>query len=120
MRHVALLLRIRDIHSRDLTERGLVTPWGVSKRVHIFGTVVFRGESEIPWIVLDDFTETVRVISFEGDIPADVGDFVEVIGRVDEREGERRVIAEIVKKKDLRWEILRRLEILARGTVEEL
>ncbi len=84
------------------------------KRVHIWGNVVqkFEGEEYVK-LILDDFTGVIPVLLF-GELAdkgrlIEIGDRVDVVGRIRERNG-RRVVAETVTTIDGMMELLRRLE----------
>lgn len=97
----------------------VITPFGERvSRVNIVGTIVdkFVGEEgNYSSVTIDDGTEAVRVKSFEG-LPFekfDLGDFVRVIGKLKEYNGELYVSYEIMEKmKDVNFEILSSMEIL--------
>jgi RPA family protein len=96
------------------------TPLGEEvSRVRILGTVVakFVGEEErYAFVTLDDGTDTIRLKVFKTSKPLgslNIGDIVDVIGKVKEYEGERYLIPEVViKVDDPNYEILRRLELI--------
>jgi hypothetical protein len=97
----------------------VITPYGVKvSRARILGTVVDKYENEegsYVALTIDDCTETIRLKGFRDEVELleyDVGDIVDVIGRVREYEEELYLSPEIVKKTDINWEILRKLEIL--------
>jgi len=99
----------------------LITPLGEKiSRVNILGTVTDKFSSEdgnYSFIVLDDFTESIRVKAF-GERSSllngiEIGDLVMVIGRIRTFGGEIYVNAEVIKKiEDFNAETLRKLEIL--------
>jgi len=96
------------------------TPLGEEvSRARILGTVVskFVGEEErYAFVTLDDGSDTIRLKVFKTSKPLgflNVGDIVDVIGKVKEYEGERYLIPEVViKVDDPNYEILRRLELV--------
>ena len=98
----------------------VITPFGERvSRVNIVGTVVDKFVSEdgnYSSVTIDDGTEAVRVKSFEG-LPFEkfnLGDFVRVIGKLKEYNGELYVSYEIMEKmKDANFEILSSMEILS-------
>lgn len=83
----------------------------------VLGDVVFKflGENNYGFVVVDDGTETIRASIFDSSKISNinVGDIVDVIGRVKDYEGEKYIAIEIIKKiENPNWEILRKLEIL--------
>lgn len=87
-------------------------------RVRIMGTIVNRFVSEngkFASITLDDSTSTIRAKAFNGISAveaANVGDVVDLIGKVKEYQGEVYIVPEVLTKiEDPNWEILRELEL---------
>ncbi len=84
------------------------------KRVHIWGNVVQKFESEdYVKLIIDDFTGVIPVLLF-GDLAdqgksIEIGDRVDVVGRIRERNG-RRIVAETIRVIGAKEELLRRLE----------
>ncbi|MBN1159918.1 MAG: hypothetical protein JXA43_01625 [Candidatus Diapherotrites archaeon] len=83
-----------------ITESGLKVA-----RAHVWGTIVQKFESEgsdFVNVTIDDTTETIRVMAFGDDIKllekVKVGDNVEIVGKVRERDGEKSILAEVVNK----------------------
>ena len=92
-------------------------------RVNIFGTVILKPISENVQhniIVIDDGTDQIEIRTFEQDFNFDefnVGDLINIIGRVRDFNNNRYVIPEIIKKiKDLKIIELIRKEL----RIEEL
>jgi len=96
-------------------------------RARILGTVVavFTAEDGMfASVTLDDGTDTIRAKTFKTVKPLDtvqVGDIVDIIGKVREWNDEVYIMPEIVTKvQDPNFELLRRLELLKRkGTKPE-
>ena len=127
MRSIAYKVKIEDlVHGQYV--RGaegepshLLTPWGQwPLRARVMATVVeknIREDQTYGSLRLDDGTETIRVKVWKQDVPViadvNVGDLVDVIGRVREYEGEIYLVPEvIVRVEDPNWELVRELEIL--------
>ncbi len=89
-------------------------------RAIVWGVVVkkFEGEKYV-MLILDDFTETMPVYVF-GECLAEVGESVRVIGRVREREGQPRILADRVVKISAPEELVHRLfNVVGRQEVKE-
>ena len=128
MRPVARKVRIEELvtgeykRSEDGTEPAhLVTPWGVQlTRARVMGTVVdkfIREDGSYRTFTLDDGSGIIRVKVWGKDVDkisdTNVGDLVDVIGRVREFEGEVYLAPEtIIKVRDPNWETVRVLEIV--------
>jgi hypothetical protein len=100
----------------------LATPWGQQiSRARVIGTIVDKYVSEdqsYAALRIDDSSETIRLKSWRQDVSKvtniNVGDLVDVIGRVREYGGETYLVPDvIVTVSDPNWEIVRELEILA-------
>lgn len=92
-------------------------------RVRLLGTVVskFVAEDEkYAAVTLDDGSDTIRLKTFKTTKPLDslnVGDMVDVIGKLREYEGEKYMIPEIARKvNDPNYEVMRRLELVYKET----
>lgn len=88
-------------------------------RARVLGTVVSKfvaDDQNFASVTIDDGTETMRLKMFRGVKPLDkveVGQIVDVIGKVREYEGEIYIIPEIAREvKDPNYELLRRAELL--------
>jgi len=99
----------------------LATPWGQQiSRARVIGTIVDKYVSEdqsYAALRIDDGSETIRLKSWRQDVSKvaniNVGDLVDVIGRVREYGGETYLVPDvIVTVSDPNWEIVRELEIL--------
>lgn len=99
----------------------LVTPWDQELlRVNLIATVVekfVRDDGDYATIHLDDGTATIRAKAWSEDVEDmdsfEVGDLVNVIGKVREYEGEIHVVPEVIRGvEDPNWELVRELEIL--------
>ncbi len=121
-RNPAKKLWIKDIVNaefhRGLDANYIVTPLGErATRVRVLATVVDKRIGEkVGHILLDDATETIRVRAFNEQIEliakVNVGDIVEVIGKVKEYDNEIYINPEIVRVvHDPNYELLRRLEL---------
>ena len=91
-------------------------------RARIMGTVVSRFVSEdgnFASVTLDDSTDTIRAKAFKEITvlePVEIGDLVDMIGKVREYNEEIYVIPEVVKKvSDPNLELLRRADLLRKG-----
>lgn len=88
-------------------------------RVNIVANVVQKFESEnkdYKFIVLDDGTASIRVKAWGLDInlfdDINIADIVLLMGKVKIYNNEIYLTPEIVKKVDINWELLRKLELL--------
>ncbi len=88
-------------------------------RAHIIGVVINRYDSDgsqYTSLTIDDGTGKIRVKLFGEDTQfADkisIGDIVRVIGKPRETDGDRHIIAEVVKKIDKDWQRLWKLEVM--------
>ncbi len=97
----------------------VITPFGEKvSRVNLIGTVIDKFVSEdgnYSSATVDDGTEAIRIKSFEG-LPFEKfqsGDFVRVIGKLKEYNGELYISHEIMEKvNDVNFELLSKMEIL--------
>ncbi len=118
---VADLTNGRWVKNEGLEPSFIVTPSGLQvSRARIMGTVVSKFVSEdenFASITIDDSSDTIRGKTFKTVKPLDViqvGDLVDLIGKVREYNAEIYIMPEIVKKiTDPNLEILRRLELIA-------
>ena len=98
------------------------TPLGEEvSRARILGTVVSKFVTEdgnYASVTIDDGSDTIRLKVFKTTKPLDsleVGDVVDVIGKVREYEGEIYIIPEVVRKiEDPNFELLRRAELVVK------
>ncbi len=128
MRYTAYRLPIREVNRAERVEEEGRTLYRVPsgykvKRVSVWGVVVrkFVGENHTMFL-LDDFTDVIPIYVFEGEVDVNEGDVVRVIGTVREREGEKRIFAETVRRISTEEELIHRLENLLtvlRGEREE-
>lgn len=88
-------------------------------RAHILGTVTSKFIAEdgnYASVTIDDGSDTIRLKVFKTTKPLDsleLGDVVDVIGKVREYEGETYVIPEVARKiENPNFELLRRLELI--------
>lgn len=128
MRPVAYKMRIEDVvlgqyvRSPDGTQPSyLLTPWGEQvTRVRVMGTVVnkfIREDQNYATLRIDDGSETVSLRAWQEAAREfdkfNLGDIIDVIGRVREFNGEIYLTPElIINVKDPNWELVRELEII--------
>lgn len=127
MRSTAYKLKIEDlvrgryVHSAEGEPSRLITPWGQEVlRAHFIATVVdkfVREDDGYATLRLDDGSGTIRAKAWGEDVrhmaEFEVGDLVEVVGRVREYEGEIHIVPEVLERvEDPNWELVRELEIL--------
>lgn len=96
------------------------TPSGVDvSRARILGTVIAKFLAEdgnFASLTIDDSSETIRAKTFKTLKPVDrfnIGDLVDLIGKVREYNGEIYIMPEVIRKVEPNTELLRKLEILA-------
>jgi len=124
-RQTARKVRIWDITNGEWVKREGFEPNVVKtpnneevSRTRILGTIVskFVGEDgNYASLTIDDGTDTIRLKFFKVTGPAekfDVGDIVDVIGKVREFDGEIYITPEIIRQVDINYELLRRLELI--------
>jgi RPA family protein len=128
-RMTARKIRIADLtNGRWVKNEGLEPSFVVTQsgeqvsRARIMGTVVSKFVSEdenFASITIDDSTDTIRAKTFKTVKPLDmiqVGDVVDLIGKVREYNAEIYIMPEIVRKiLDPNIEVLRRLELIAKA-----
>jgi RPA family protein len=97
----------------------VTTPYGEDvARARILGTVVAKFVSEdgnFGSLTLDDGSDTMRAKCFKELDPlekAEIGDLVDVIGKVREYNEEVYLMPETILKVEPNWELLRRLELI--------
>ena len=128
MRSTAYKLKIEDlvwgryVRSPEGTEPSyLLTPWGQhTARARVLGTVVdkfVRDDQGYAILRLDDGSETVSLRAWREGVPElagfEVGNLIDVVGRVREFEGEVYLVPELILRvEDPNWELVRELEIL--------
>ena len=125
MPETGIKLWIRDIvqGSYEPAESGyggsVITPTGKKvSRVRILGTVVNKFISEkgsFANMTIDDSTETINVRAFKENIKnieaLQLGDIVDILGEMNEYQGEVYVLLRTQRKVDINWELLRRIEL---------
>lgn len=124
-RQTARKVRIKDLNrGKYIKEEGfnpnyLLTPYGYKiSRARIVATVVdkFKSEDEsFGSLTVDDGSDTIRGKYFQdlSEIErVEIGDLVELIGKVREYNGELYLNPELVKRRDVNWELLHGLEYL--------
>jgi RPA family protein len=128
MRSTAFKLKIEDlvrgqyVRSPEGTEPShLLTPWGQhTTRARVLGTIVdkfVRDDQGYAILRLDDGSETISLRAWREGVPElasfEVGDLIDVMGRVREFEGEVYLVPELILRvEDPNWELVRELEIL--------
>lgn len=127
MRSTANKVKIEDLvngeytHSPEGEPNYLITPWDQELlRVNIIATVVdtfVRDDGGYATLHLDDGTGTIRAKAWSEDVSEmeefEVGNIVNVIGKVREYDGEIHLVPEIIQEiEDPNWELVRELEIL--------
>jgi len=94
-------------------------------RARLLGTIVGKFAAEdgnFASVTIDDGSDTIRAKTFKTTKPIgdfEIGDMVDVIGKVREYNDEVYVIPEVVRKVDVNWELLRRLELLTKKDIPE-
>lgn len=124
-RQTAHKVRISDIMSGNFVKKEgmepsyVETPNGQVSRARIMGTVmnVFRSDDgNFGSITVDDSTDTIRAKAFKDLkvlVGVEIGQLVDLIGKVREYNGEIYIIPELVKRiNDPNLELLRRAELL--------
>jgi len=128
MRSTAYKLKIEDlvrgqyVRSPEGTEPSyLLTPWNQHiPRARVLGTIVdkfVRDDQGYATLRLDDGSETISLRAWREGVPElarfEVGDLIDVAGRVREFEGEVYLVPEFIfRVEDPNWELVRELEIL--------
>ncbi|MEM3519956.1 MAG: OB-fold nucleic acid binding domain-containing protein [Candidatus Hadarchaeales archaeon] len=128
MRTAAYKLKIEDLSNGKFVaslegaqSSYLVTPWGEEIiRARVLGTVVekyVKEDSSYAAVRIDDGTGTIRVKAWKMAVKdlenLNIGDVVDVIGRIGEFEGEVYLSLELLSKvNDPNWELVRDLEII--------
>jgi len=127
MRSIAHKVKIEDlvngkyVRPSESEPSHLLTPWGQRiLRAHTIATIIDKFISEdrnYGNLRVDDGSETIRLKAWGQDVQTlddfKVGDFVDVIGRIREYEGEVYIVPEVIGRvEDPNWELVRELEIL--------
>jgi len=122
-RQVAHKIRVQDIlQSPYVKQEGEWSPnyieWNGNQvsRVNLIGTIVLADTQEnvTKSITVDDSTGKILVRSFDEQLNlnnAQIGDIAIIIGRVREYNNEKYIMAEIVKKIEKEWGIVRKKEL---------
>lgn len=125
-RHVAYKVKISDIlnsnFAKDELSAGYVKLNNIDvSRVNIIGTLVYKAEQEgYASTVIDDGTGRILLRSFENVSifsKIDVSDIVLVVGRIREFNNEKYLIPEILKKINIEWLNIRKLELMKNDNV---
>lgn len=127
MRSTAYKVKISDLVNGEyiISPEGepnyLITTWKQKVlRVNIIATVIdkfIRDDRTYAILQIDDGSETIRAKAWEENAEKmdefEIGDIVNIIGKVREYEEEIHLVPEVVRKiKDPNWELVRELEIL--------
>lgn len=127
MRSTASKVKIEDLvkgnytHSPEGEPNFLITPWDEELlRVNLIATVVdkfVRDDGGYATLHLDDGTGTIRAKAWSEGAEQmeefEVGDLINVVGKVREYEEEIHIVPEIIREiEDPNWELVRELEIL--------
>ncbi|MBT7903453.1 hypothetical protein HN587_06340 [Candidatus Woesearchaeota archaeon] len=122
-RSIAFKIKINDVLNSIYTKQEGFDPNFVSfgkkqvSRVNIIGVVVSNSteENQVSFqnLLIEDGTGRISLRSFETEskFDADVGDIVQVIGKIRDFNGERYLIPEIVKRIDPSWVQVRKNEL---------
>lgn len=127
-RQLACKIRISDIINANFEKSELYAGYlkinnsNVS-RVSVIGTVVYKSSQENNTsTIIDDGTGKILLRSFENShlfANIDVGDIILTIGRIREFNNEKYIIPEILKKTELGWFNVRKMELKNIGVVVE-
>ncbi|WXG40871.1 MAG: OB-fold nucleic acid binding domain-containing protein [Candidatus Freyarchaeum deiterrae] len=125
-RAAAYKVHISDLVSGKWVEkpggRFVLTNSGLeAQRARVLGTVVDKfisSQSEFGSITVDDGTKTIRAKTWKTQNPllnkVQIGDIVDLIGKVREYQGEIYLVPElIINVDDPNWELLRELELIS-------
>lgn len=126
LRQTARKVRICDlmdgawVKKEGMEPSFVTTPYGEDvARARVLATIVAKFISEdgnFGSLTLDDGTDTIRAKCFKELKPmekAEIGDLVDLIGKVREYQGEIYLMSEtILRVKDTNWELLRKLELI--------
>ncbi len=118
-RQVAHKVRVSDIldagFAKDELSAGYVKLNNANvSRVNVIAALVHKSEGSFANAVIDDGTGKIPLRAFENTgifSKADVGDFVIVVGKIREFNSERYIMPEILRKIDVGWMNLRRIEL---------
>ena len=119
-RQVAYKVRVSDVLNGSLTKddssAGYIKINGLNvSRVNMIATVVFKSEeANYASAGIDDGTGRISLKSFENKLifsNVDVGDLILVVGKIRQYSDEKYIIPEIMKKIDVGWMSLRKLEL---------
>lgn len=124
-RQVAHKVNISEIlnagFAKDEVSAGYIKLNNVNiSRVNVLATIVHKSEGTYASSVIDDGTGKIQLRAFENTnifSKADVGDFILVIGKIREFNNEKYIMPEILKKIDIEWMNVRKLELKNSGLV---
>jgi len=114
---IAGIMQGRYIEGEGLQANYIVSPEGLRiSRARLLATIVDKFVSEdkkFYSVTLDDGSATIRCKAFKSFIlePFSAGDIIDVIGKIRKYNDEVYVVPEVVWKTDVKWEMLRELEI---------
>jgi RPA family protein len=120
-RNIAIKVNISDIINGEYVKEDGWTPNYVStnkghvSRVNIIGVIVSKEDSDYNTLMVDDSTGAIAVRSFENkDILKTplIGQIILLVGRVREYNGQKYILAEIIKViSDKKWVLIRKKEL---------
>lgn len=119
-RWVAYKLKVKDVSNGNYTDDGFIEYSDLHvNRVRLMGSVVQKfvsDDNKYGFFIIDDGSETIRIRSFQDSIDliksVEIGEIVDVFGRIRKYEDEIYVIPEIVRKvDDPNFWILRNIEL---------
>lgn len=123
-RMTAYKVMIKDVINGEYVEQEGSPDYMIIKgekigRVRVLGTIVNKfiaEEKEYGFLIIDDGTETIRARGFNEKLSmiknSELGDLVDIIGRLRKWEQEVYVIPEAIVKVSPNFEILRKLELM--------
>ena len=119
--NIAVKVNISDIINGEYvkedgwTPNYVLTNKGHVSRINVIGVIVSKEESAYDSLIIDDSTGSISVRSFENKEilkSPQVGQIVVLIGRVREFNGQKYVLAEIVRPiDDKKWVLVRKKEL---------
>ena len=120
-RQIAYKISLSDIHTNDFIKQEGWEPnyimCGDKKisRVNLIGTVISPINSEQNYLVIDDGKSNIVLRQFENQeidlMDYDIGNVINVIGKIREFSNERYILPEIIKRVSPKWLLVRKKEI---------
>jgi len=120
-RQIAYKISLSDIHTNDFIKQEGWEPnyimCGDKKisRVNLIGTVISPINSEQNYLVIDDGKSNIVLRQFENKemdlMDYDIGNVINVIGKIREFNNERYILPEIIKRVSPKWLLVRKKEI---------